>query len=159
MNTNDEPLTRWYQEPYGWMVIGIPVGTIAACMLLIRIAMSNPDELVIDDYYKEGLAINRVIEREARANELGLSLENFQLGHAEYQFRLSAGDDTYTPLPEIQVLFAHATRAAGDQQTIARAVDKVSGIYRGSITALEPGPWYVEIATDDWRLVERVDIR
>lgn len=159
MNKTNEPVTKWYQEPYSWMVFGIPLGTIAACMLMISIASSNPDGLVIDDYYKEGLAINRVLAREARAKELGLAVARLDIGEREYQLALHLADGA-SPLPaQVDVLFAHATRTTTDRATVASAIDSVSGVYRGPIEDLEVGPWYVAVSADDWRLVHRIDVR
>lgn len=44
-NTHEGP---WYKNRMVWLVIGIPLATVAGCMLTIYLAISHPEELVSD---------------------------------------------------------------------------------------------------------------
>lgn len=148
-----EPVTRWYEEPWAWFVIAIPLGTIVICSVLITIATTTSDGLVADDYYKRGLEINKVLDREARAAELGLALSVGRLveGRCEFELHWNQGDDA---LPAtVPVHLSHATRDA-DQQLLAEHLG--NGHYRARPAALAAGPWYVDVGTPDWRVVTRV---
>ncbi len=151
--SNEEKGQSWYREPWAWLVVGLPLSAVAACMVTIVIAIRTADGLVVDDYYKRGLEINRVLDREARAAELGLALEVTALNRGDYAFTLAAQTTAAFP-DDLDVLFAHATRAAGDQAT--RAEHLGGGHYRGRIDPLDPGPWYLDVSTPEWRLVRRV---
>lgn len=148
-----EPVTRWYQEPWAWFVIAIPLGTIVVCAVLMTIATTTSDGLVTDDYYKRGLQINKALDREARATELGLVLDVTRLtaGRCEFHLRWEPGNDA---LPAtVPVHLSHATRAA-DQQLLAEHLG--DGHYRAHPAALAAGPWYVDVGTPEWRVVTRV---
>ncbi|MGE0485935.1 MAG: FixH family protein [Gammaproteobacteria bacterium] len=148
-----EPVTRWQDEPLAWMVFAIPLGTIAACAILISIAMRADDGLVVDDYYKRGLEINKVLDREARAGALGLTVEGLNLADGQLRFDLRATGKMPLP-PAVDVLLAHATRAEADQTLVA--ANSGNGHYVAAHESLRAGPWYVDISTAEWRIVERV---
>ncbi len=148
----NEPVTRWYREPWAWFVFAIPLGTIAICVVLIGIANTTSDGLVTDDYYKRGLEINKTLDREARAAALGLDLEVTALGDGRCEFTLrweQAGE----PLPpSVPVQLSHATRP-GDRQLVAAHLG--DGRYSADPGTLSAGPWYVDVATSEWRVVAR----
>lgn len=152
MNRSNEPVTRWHQEPLAWLVFAIPLGTIAACALLYAIASSNSDSLVVDDYYKRGLQINKVLDREARAAERGLAIGVDTLRDGILEFSLAAAAADYQP-EMLAVRLSHATRSEVDQTLTARHAG--SGRYVATPATLLPGPWYVDVSSDDWRLVTR----
>jgi len=40
--------TRWYTNPWVWLVVSIPSLTVLGCLFTIYLAISNPDLLVKD---------------------------------------------------------------------------------------------------------------
>ena len=50
--------TSWYQEPWAWLVFILPFTAVVAGIATFIIANTNPDTLVVGDYYKKGKAIN-----------------------------------------------------------------------------------------------------
>jgi uncharacterized protein len=62
----------WYREPWPWLLMAGPVAAIVAGIATAWIAIVHQDGLVADDYYKEGLAINRTIARHEAAVRLGV---------------------------------------------------------------------------------------
>ena len=157
MSDAPEPITRWHQEPLAWLVIGIPLATIVACMAMIAIASRAPDGLVVDDYYKRGLEINKVIDRERRAAELGLSLRQVSLGSGRLEFDLAADSPAAAWKEALEVQLHHATRGDADQALVAR--HQGDGHYLALPAPVIGGPWYVDVSTPDWRLVKRVFIK
>jgi len=63
----------WYRQGWPWFLILLPLAMVVASMLTLYLAIETDEALVRDDYYKEGLAINRRLEEEARAREQGIS--------------------------------------------------------------------------------------
>ena len=63
----------WYREPWPWILMSVPATAVVAGIITLWLAVSSADGLVAEDYYKQGLAINRVIEREEAAQRLGLT--------------------------------------------------------------------------------------
>lgn len=139
-----------------WMVIAIPLTSVIMGIVLITIAVSNQDGLVADDYYKRGLAINEVIEREARAGELALTADvEFQTSHDRVSVSLSGGDSFKAPA-EIQLGFYHSTRA--DQDHVLSLRRDAHGVYSAPMPDLSNGRWYVSAETTEWRLNGVVDL-
>ena len=62
----------WYREPWPWLLMLGPAGAIIAGAFTVWLAVVHEDGLVADDYYKQGLAINKVIRRQSQAVQLGL---------------------------------------------------------------------------------------
>ncbi len=75
--------TSWYQEPWAWLVFALPFIAVVAGISTYIIANTNPDTLVIGDYYKKGKSINLEVSKVKLAQKLGmkfsLKLENNEL--------------------------------------------------------------------------------
>lgn len=65
----------WYRQFWPWFLIVLPGTVVVAAIATLIIAIRGSDDLVADDYYKDGLAINRQLEREERARERGYRAE------------------------------------------------------------------------------------
>lgn len=64
--------TPWYRQFWPWFLFGLPGLVVAAGLTTWWIAERNADSLVADDYYKQGLAINRELDKEKRARALNI---------------------------------------------------------------------------------------
>jgi hypothetical protein len=139
-------MTPWYKERWTWIVMAPPAAAVLAGLATWWIAASGADSLVADDYYKQGLAINKVIAREERARALGLRAE-LELGQGRIRVRLEGA------APEaLFVRLAHRTRAGYDQRLrLARAGE----FYEAELGPLAPGGWRVliEDPRSSWRIV------
>ncbi len=149
---NTRAITRqnvpWYREPWPWILFGIPAATVVAGIVTLVIAIVYRDGLVAEDYYKEGLAINQVLAREAQAARLGLEV---QLMVADRNIRVRMAGEGGFP-DGLVVRFIHPTRAGEDQQIVLTAMSP--GMYEGSMPELAGGRWYVQLedAQATWRL-------
>lgn len=63
----------WYKQAWPWFIISIPATSVVLGLNLLYLASTTNNSLVVDDYYKQGKAINQRIERDHHANQLGLS--------------------------------------------------------------------------------------
>jgi hypothetical protein len=147
--------TPWYKQFWPWALIALPATAVAASIATLMIAMHEPDGVVADDYYKQGLAINRVIERDRRAATLGVSAAvTLNSGGGRSMVVLTADQ----PLADeaIRLRFLHPTRANQDYETTLRPSG--SGVYLGDFRALAPGNWHVQLESEDgdWRLSGRM---
>lgn len=156
--TTEAPGTRrgsrpWYREPYVWLVIAFPLSAVLGSAVTIGLAIASSDGLVVDDYYRRGLAINQVLTRDRAAERLGLRAD-MDLNLAAGRIEIALGADPGFTYPQrVAVLFSHATRSGYDRRLdLERDVD---GVYRGALAPLAAGRWYVQIAAGDWRLVEQ----
>ena len=138
----------WYREPWPWIVFSIPAVAVLAGIVTLIIAIVHRDGLVAEDYYKQGLAINRVLEREARAAQLGLEA---QLMVSNNYIRIRLAGAAKDP-DSLITRFIHPTRAGEDQEIVLGAISP--GLYQGSMPELARGRWYVQLedAQATWRL-------
>lgn len=51
----------WWRYPLLWMVIGGPLAVMVASFVTFWLAWRSPDALVSEDYYREGVEINRTL--------------------------------------------------------------------------------------------------
>ena len=144
----------WYREPMVWLVIMIPFSAVIMGAIMLTLAVSTYDGLVSDDYYKQGLQINRSMERDALAVSHDLRAE-VVLGAAAERVEVSVAGNAQFQAPEIVHLrLFHATRPGLDRHLLMRRV--ASGRYVASTSPLEPGAWYAQLDADGWRLKARL---
>lgn len=143
------PNTLWYREPWVWFMIAIPSTAIGVGSLMLYLALISDDGLVVDDYYKQGLAINRTLERDQMASQYQLSgLLRMTPHHLQLQL-----NSPQRALPATLTLkLLHATRTGFDQVfTLALSPD---GTYQQALPMeLAAGDWHLQIEAEDWRLV------
>ena len=145
----------WYKYKLVWMIIAIPAASVIAGINMIYLAVNTDDGLVADDYYKEGRAINQNLKRDRTAAELGLGAE-LVIEDTGDMIRLSFNKGELPAYPENLTLhLRHATHAGHDQ--VINLVRAPEGQYVGFLQhAVREGVWHVMLATQDWRLVERI---
>jgi hypothetical protein len=142
--------TPWYRQPLVWMLIAIPGSSVIVGITLYYLAVVSFDGMVVDDYYKKGIEINRVLRRDHEASRLGLSAE-LQLNADIHRVRLQlAYKHEFHPPARLALQFLHATRAGFDQQI--SLIHKGHGVYVGALPSLRPGSWYLELGDAQWRL-------
>jgi len=146
--------TPWYREPYVWLCISFPLAAVIAGTATAVIAFRGFDGVVVDDYYKQGLGINRVLERDQRAAALGLRAR-FDYDHAARTLTVRIGADAASTLPDtlpdtLDVRFLHATRGGRDHTvSLARTP---SGDWFGVVPPLAGGHYHLHLEGPDWRL-------
>ena len=106
--------------------------------------------MIAEDYYKQGLLINRQLARVARAEALHLGAVAGVASDGTVRVRLSGLENDAAAPAELRLKLAHPTRAGQDRAAkLARGAD---GSYTGW---LEPPPfahWHVTIEADAWEL-------
>lgn len=139
----------WYRQRWPWILIAIPAASVFAGMLLLYLAMSTWDGLVVDDYYRQGKAIDQIVARSARAAELGLAAD-LSVTAERVSVRLGATDPASLPA-QIILTITHPTRGGHDQTLSMRGRD---GVYDGTVAPLATGRWDVmlEDGSKSWRL-------
>ena len=141
---------RWYREPIMWLVIAFPLTAVIVGFVSLALAIRSDDGMVEDDYYKQGMTINLMLDRDkaAAAQDLTGTVELDAARH-ELQVRLTARQ-TMTLPDNIQIKLMHATRAGFDRSLVLpRHAD---GTYRAPLPEFVPGHWDVQLTAQDWRL-------
>lgn len=152
MEMTRESVLPWYREPWPWLLMAGPVAVIVAGIATTWIAVVSSDGLVVDDYYKQGLAINQTLERSALAAARGYRAEAALTGDG-HSISLRLVSDAAAPLPEtLQLHITHPTRAGRDGLVLLR--QRGPGLYEGAVPALTAGRWILilEDRQSSWRL-------
>jgi len=66
--------TPWYRQCWPWLLMLGPAVVVVAGTYTGWLAFSRPDALVVDDYYKEGKAINLDLRRDREASRQGITV-------------------------------------------------------------------------------------
>lgn len=128
----------WYCYGWTWFLMAIPVISIALGVSMLYLGLSTNNSLVVDDYYKQGKAINQRIARDALATEHGIRSE---IEQAEEGLVLnlshSVGDtavaDAIGLAPDaLRLLFVHVTRADLDVEFNAQHIGAGRYIAQGA---------------------------
>lgn len=70
----------WWKFGHVWLVVAGPVAVIIAGVATAWIAVSSPDPVIAEDYYRQGIEINRTLE--AREAERSLTPAQRARNHA-----------------------------------------------------------------------------
>lgn len=135
----------WYREPWPWILMAGPATVVVAGLITAWLAVHGEDGLVVDDYYKQGLAINKTLGRSDAAERLGVQAE---LHFADGRVRVILGNAAVRGTLNLRLV--HPTRAGMDQSLDMAVVE--AGVYEGQLQALQPGRWHVVLEERDWRL-------
>jgi len=140
------PERAWHREPWPWLLMAGPLAVLVAGAITTWIAFASADGLVAEDYYKQGLAINKVIAREEAARKRGLDAA-VHIGHG----KLTATISGEAP-PIVFAHVAHSTRAGHDLRL--RLTRSPAGVYEAGLPALPAGRWRVvlEDPQGTWRI-------
>ena len=151
----------WYKQPLVWMIIAIPSSAVIAGFATFYLAVTTDDGLVADDYYKQGLSINRKIAREDAAKGLRLIAEidvDTDTGFIKVKFN-KGKIDTYPS--SLLLTLKHATQQQRDKRVTLQ--HGIADEYVGAVAdGIQEGVWHFELTSNadenagDWRLAKRV---
>lgn len=143
--TDDESLKPWYRQFWFWFVFSPLIYIIIMCSVTVTIALKGADDVIIDNYYKEGRMINQALEQDKRAHVLGLS-GNLQFDRTSGEVLLSIsnvpGDAALMP-EQLLLLMGHPVKAAKDQLITLTAI--APGKYRGELLVEPDYSWYLTL--------------
>ncbi len=54
----------WYKHGMVWLVISGPAVVVVAGFVTLYIAVSSPDPVVTSDYYRQGVEINKTLNKD-----------------------------------------------------------------------------------------------
>lgn len=145
-------VTPWYRQAWPWLLMLMPTIALVGGLYTAFLAYTTNNSLVVDDYYKEGKAINLDIARDRKAVEMGLQAVLAMEGDG-LALRLTGKDGV--PMPAaVSLKIMHATRAERDiAGQLLRGPD---GVYRlPGVSLPADGHWRLQLddASRVWRLV------
>ena len=155
---NEPAPCPWYRLFWPWFIVAIPLMAVIMGLVTVLLAVSTSDGLVVDDYYKQGLAINRVLARDRKAKELQITALvriDPHTGKVHMQLEKS-GQNSDSEILHLRLL--HPTRANLDIN-VAMHPDGNKG-YTAVVEPPTAGKWYLHIEpeTQDWRLTKHIKL-
>ncbi|KAA1193374.1 FixH family protein [Pseudohalioglobus sediminis] len=143
-----EDTQPWYRQFWPWFLIALPAFVVVAGINMVFIAHEGADDLVVDEYYKDGLAINRKLEKKQRAEELGISAD----------VALTSSDVVVTTRGPVQaeqltLLLSHPLESNRDFEVAL--VQSTPGEYRGRLQYPVAERWHWTLifeGEEAWRL-------
>jgi hypothetical protein len=155
----------WYRHFWPWFILALLATAVAASITTVLLAFTNQDSLVRDDWYREGVAINRRLERDQNALRLGLRANasiDAESGEVNLEFTGAA-----TPkLAALEIELSHPTQAHRDCRVILART--APGRFHGRLPRGLGGRWYARLrpATSgggattevDWQLAQTIQL-
>lgn len=151
----------WYRQAWPWGLILGPGLVVLASSYSAYLAIKTTDPMVSDDYYQQGMSINRSLARDEVAMHYGLHAQvNFQADGA-VQITLHTEQSHAWPA-SINLQLAHPTLAEHDRHIELKAtqLSALSATYQGAASGKLDSVAYrltLQGAGDKWRLTGRMN--
>jgi len=150
---------KWYKEPWLLLVIGGPAVVVCASIFTGALAFLGSDKVVAEDYYKQGLMIDKDIQRDAKARDLQLTATlNFDSASNKIRMTLQ-GKGSFPDSLQLSV-----ANAASDGMSVLEIIRRLPmqqvspGIYEGdsklisNISSSSVKLFHLKLEASDWRL-------
>jgi len=138
----------WFRQFWPWFLILLPASVVVAALATMYIAYHGADDLVVDEYYKDGLAINRQLEKIQRSDQLGIQASfNFSDDY------VTARVDGPVNAASLDLLLSHPLEA--DRDLPVKLARIAPGIYQAPLPAAVAPRWHWTLSleqVDGWRL-------
>lgn len=141
----------WYMHRWPWLLMLGPFVVVIAGAYTIWLAVSRPDALVVDDYYKQGKAINQDLRRDHVAAELKLVAElSFDAADGRLVGTVRSAEQPRTD--PLLISLIHSTRPEKDFRL--QVQPDAEGKFSVPLPMLDMARWQVlvESGQRDWRL-------
>lgn len=138
----------WYKQVWPWILIAIPLATMLKAVHSVYLMNQQSPDLVVDDYYAEGKAINMNLAkyREAASRNLQATI----LVAANKAIITFAANPILDA--NLKLKFVHNTIAAQDFEVDAARSGE--NLYIAELPATLTGKWNLVVAdnTEQWKL-------
>ena len=143
--TKTEQGNPWYKEPWGWMVFGPLIFVVCACAVTVSIAFINADDVVKDQYSKNGKVYEKDFSLESYAASQGIRAQlDFDWQAETVRVYLSAkSTEQLAQYPHVLLQLLHPLQAELDHSVALQK--NADGRYSGVSGEPLTGRWYVEL--------------
>lgn len=153
----NQAVEPWYRQFWPWFLMSLPASAVIAGITTVIIATSNRDNLVVDNYYKRGLAINQTLTQQQYAQKMNLSANvELQIDNGKLRIQLAGTEQIDDPILKLRVI--HATLAEQDQTVIL--TKEQTNQYSGTVKNFTAGKWHLilEPMNEQWRIESNVTL-
>ena len=136
----------WYKQFWPWFLIILPGTVVVACISTYILFVEHDVDLVAEDYYKKGKAINIDLSKIKVAQELSIFAKVRSVGNTiEIEIEIDKGKLEHNPA--INATFTHRTLPNHDFSQLLTSDAK--NIYRINLKEPLTGPWFIELLPHD----------
>lgn len=145
----------WYKQFWPWFLIIVPLTSMILSFTMMNLAFTGEDSMVIDDYYKEGRAINLKIQKLQQAQNLNISTKTQVFSDYVEVIFISGEPENGEALT---LDFFHSTQKFKDfSVTLFR---DANGVYRAPLTEDILGKWQLSLHpfNENWKIQKVVSL-
>jgi hypothetical protein len=145
----------WYKQFWPWFLIIVPLTSMVLSFTMMNLAFTGKDSMVIDDYYKEGRAINLKIKKLEQAKILNISTKTQVFADYVEVIFISGEPENGEALT---LDFFHSTQKFKDfSVTLFR---DANGVYRAPLTGDVLGKWQLSLHpfNENWKIQKVVSL-
>lgn len=139
----DRAARPWYRDRWPWLLIAGPAIAVVGSLASAWLAVATDDGVVANDYYKQGLLINRRLAAVSIAADPGAMVVVGNDGRVRVHLTYSGAAPS-----RVQLTLLHP---GGPAQVIALAPSD-DGVWVGAMMPQTPGRWIVALESNLWRL-------
>lgn len=132
----------WYRHVWPWFIVVLLTIAVGASVATVVVAFRGQDPVVRDDWYADGLAINRSLERLERARQQGIRAE-LQFARDVDEVSVMLQGQGVEALDHLLLVLSHATRSQQDRSV--RLTRVAPGRFDGALAAPAEGRYYVTL--------------
>ncbi len=149
-----ESARPWYKEFWPWFVMLFPAAAVVGGIITYQVAAQNDDGVVEDDYYKQGMAINRTLARDQVAASINLAGRLSIVG-GEASLALTGSVASWPDKLRLRIL--HPTRAGMDQTVTLAARGGGRYVARCELPGAAKWNLLLEDEPKSWRLAGHME--
>lgn len=162
-NVEERDSGPWYREPWPWIIMAFPFASVLLGILMLTLALTTNNSLVVDDYYKQGKGINQRIARDRIASEMGVhATVSREDGGIGLTIEVPETSDTEVRTAAYSAQFVlrwtHVTQSERDGEALLTPVGRGQYFSVGSVSLPDDGRYrlHLEPVGNAWRLVSPV---
>jgi uncharacterized protein len=140
---------KWMKNPWVWLIIALPLSSVIAGIATVIITSQNQPEMIVDDYYKKGKAINQELSLYNAFKATGINLQVKMDGS---RFELKASE----LIPALKVTLVHSTQGKRDLSFVV--TPNASGSLAKTLENEISGKWnlFVEPMDGSWKVQQKL---
>jgi hypothetical protein len=142
----------WYRQFWPWFIMALPATVVVAGFITMYIAFKHSDDLVVDEYYKDGLAINQQLEKKRLAEQLDISA-TLQFVQSEFRHTVVVWIGGDYREGDLNLSLSHPLEA--DRDFVVSLQQLEPGVYGGAFdnTIATRWHWILDfVGSNQWRL-------
>ncbi len=130
-----------------------PSASVIVAVIQISYALNSPNDLVKENYYKEGLGINKVLDKRQMARDLNIE-GTVTIDNLTGEVLLSTKNT-----PDLTLSLSFINSAVAEKDFILSMIRISENQYRGQLVRTLTGIWNLHLESDTgWQITSRLDL-